>query len=55
MEIMKASGGSGLWGDGSTEGIELIPGQCTVLQCNHDIGRSLIRSLTGEGHQPAAG
>ncbi len=47
MEMLK-TGGSGVYGDGSIEQIELIPGQCTVVQCNHDIGRSFIRSLTGE-------
>lgn len=28
--------------------IEIIPGQCTVVQCNHEAGRSLLRSLFEE-------
>ncbi|MFP4976113.1 LytTR family transcriptional regulator DNA-binding domain-containing protein [Paenibacillus sp. CN-4] len=28
--------------------IEILPGQCTVVQCNHEIGRSLIRSFFEE-------
>ncbi|QNK57863.1 LytTR family transcriptional regulator DNA-binding domain-containing protein [Paenibacillus sp. PAMC21692] len=28
--------------------LELVSGQCTVVQCNHDVGRALIRSITGE-------
>ncbi|RCX17680.1 LytTR family transcriptional regulator [Fontibacillus phaseoli] len=38
-----------LYEDGSTDVIELASGQCTVVQCNHNIGRSFIRSLLGEG------
>lgn len=28
--------------------IEILPGQCTVVQCNHEVGRSLIRSFFEE-------
>jgi len=31
-----------------TDVIEMQPGQCVVIQCNHNIGTAFIRSLTGE-------
>ncbi|MDF2717396.1 MAG: transcriptional regulator [Paenibacillus sp.] len=46
MEILKAN--SDLSGVGGTDVIEIVSGQCTVVQCNHDVGRSLIRSILGE-------
>lgn len=34
--------------DRGTDVIEMQPGQCVVIQCNHNIGTTFIRSLTGE-------
>ncbi|WP_337100441.1 LytTR family transcriptional regulator DNA-binding domain-containing protein [Paenibacillus sp. YIM B09110] len=34
--------------DGRTDVIELVSGQCVVIQCNPDSGRTFIRSMRGE-------
>lgn len=37
-----------LYEEGGADVIEVVSGQCIVVQCNHDVGRSFIRSMMGE-------
>ncbi|WP_020617330.1 LytTR family transcriptional regulator DNA-binding domain-containing protein [Paenibacillus daejeonensis] len=34
--------------EASSRAIELAAGQCTVIQCNHEVGRSLVLSFVGK-------